>query len=156
MFNSPLGDWNIFPCCLSRCNSVWCFPTQTQQSLTVSYGVCMFRPYDDKCVATVHSFLPPVSMSEHAKTTFSMTHLHYRFHTGSKSIKMLTRRAAFVNCLLVICPMRQQHWQIIKSVCVSVSEWLSECVSEWMNFGTLHNLWKLERLKLETPNLAHR
>jgi len=54
---------------------------------------------------------------------------------------------------LVICPMRQQHWtdyKISLCVCQSVSEW----VSGWVNFGTPSI--SRERLKLETPNLAHR
>jgi len=48
--------------------------------------------------------------------------------------------------------------QIIKSVCVSVSQWVSESVSEWVshsvNFGTPSI--SRERLKLESSNLAHR
>jgi len=40
--------------------------------------------------------------------------------------------------------------QIMKSVCVSVSEW----VSEWVNIGTPSKSW--ERLKLETSNLVYR
>ena len=53
--------------------------------------------------------------------------------------------------LLIICPMRQQHWtdyKISLCVCQSLSVWVSERI--------LGPSISLERLKLETPNLAHR